>query len=120
MAKKIYIADDETPIRLAVKAFLEKSGFLVYDFENGDDLLVEFEKVQSDLIILDIMMPGSNGFVICKAIREESDVPIIMLSARGSDLDSATGLAMGSNYYFTKPFSPMSLTQKVKEILEEG
>ena len=119
MTKTIYVADDETAIRLAVKAFLEKADFEVADFETGDDLLARFKKVPSDLVILDIMMPGSNGFVICKAIRESSQVPVIMLSARDSDLDSATGLAMGSNYYFTKPFSPMALTRKVQEIFEE-
>ena len=120
MAKVIYIADDETAIRIAVKVFLENAGFKVEDFATGDDLLDRFKKEPSDLVILDIMMPGSNGFAICKAIREDSDVPVIMLSARDSDLDSATGLAMGCNYYFTKPFSPMVLAQKVQEIFEEA
>ncbi len=69
-----------------------------------------------DLVVLDVMMPGSNGFTVCKAIRAASPVPIIMLTARDSDLDYMTGLAMGSDDYFTKPFSAMSLVMRVKAI----
>lgn len=114
--KKIYIADDEENIRLGIKAFLEGNGYLVLDFENGDLLFEEYSKNPSDLIVLDVMMPGSNGFVICKKIREKSTVPIIMLTARDSDLDYATGLDLGSDDYLTKPFSPMALTMKIKAI----
>jgi len=115
-AKKIYIADDETNIRLGIKTFLEGAGYVVEDFENGDLLLAAFSKNPADLVILDIMMPGSNGFVVCKALRKISSVPIIMLTARDSDLDYATGLDLGSDDYLTKPFSPMALTMRIKAI----
>lgn len=114
--KRIYIADDEENIREAIKTFLESDGYEVSAFENGDLLLHEFQSLACDLIILDVMMPGSNGFTICSEIRKLSTVPIIMLTARDSDLDYATGLSLGSDDYFTKPFSAMSLVMRVKAI----
>ncbi len=114
--KTIYIADDDDNIRLAIKAFLEKEEFKVEDFPTGDELLERFNEVPSDFVILDVMMPGSNGFTILKALRTQSIVPIIMLTARDSDLDYATGLDLGSDDYFTKPFSPMELVMRVKAI----
>lgn len=116
MPKLIYIADDEANIRHLVKTFLQSEGYIVKDFENGDSLLEEFNKKACDLVILDIMMSGSDGFEICTKIREFSIVPIIMLTARDSDLDYITGLTLGSDDYFTKPFSPMSLVMRVKSI----
>ena len=116
MSKLIYIADDEVNIRKLVKTFLENEGYEVKDFENGDLLLNEFESKACDLIILDIMMPGSDGFQVCTKLREKSIVPIIMLTARDSDIDYITGLSLGSDDYFTKPFSPMALVMRVKAI----
>ncbi|MDR0285099.1 MAG: response regulator transcription factor [Propionibacteriaceae bacterium] len=114
--RRIYIADDETPIREAIGAFLTNAGYAVVAFDNGDDLLAQFRGDPADLVILDVMMPGSNGFTVCKAIRQQSVVPIIMLTARDTDLDYATGLSIGSDDYFTKPFSAMSLVMRVKAI----
>ena len=114
--KKIFIADDEANIRLGIKTFLENAGYTVNDFENGDLLMEAFSENPADLVILDVMMPGSNGFVVCKELRKISHVPIIMLTARDSDLDYATGLDLGSDDYFTKPFSPMELVMRVKAI----
>jgi len=114
--KKIYIADDETNIRLGIKTFLEGAGYAVQDFENGDLLLAAFAESPADLVVLDVMMPGSNGFVVCKELRKTSTVPIIMLTARDSDLDYATGLDLGSDDYLTKPFSPMALTMRINAI----
>jgi len=116
MDKKIYIADDEINIRAAIKTFLENAGYVVEDFETGDLLLETFFKSPADLVILDVMMPGSNGFVVCKELRKVSHVPIIMLTARDSDLDYATGFDLGSDDYLIKPFSPMALTMRVKAI----
>ncbi|MCL2619677.1 MAG: response regulator transcription factor [Defluviitaleaceae bacterium] len=116
MQKKIYIADDEYTIRMAIKQFLEKAGFDVEDFETGDDLLMAFADNPSDLVVLDVMMPGSNGFVVCRELRSKSTVPIIMLTARDSDLDYATGLDLGSDDYLIKPFSPMALVKRVEAI----
>lgn len=114
--KEIYIADDEQNIREAIQTFLESDGYSVTAFENGDLLLENYKKKPCDLIILDVMMPGSNGFTICSEIRKLSTVPIIMLTARDSDIDYATGLNLGSDDYFTKPFSAMSLVMRVKAI----
>lgn len=114
--KKIYIADDDYNIREAIKTFLENDGYIVNAFENGDLLLENFKESACDLVILDVMMPGSNGFTICSEIRKQSTVPIIMLTARDSDLDYATGLSLGSDDYFTKPFSAISLVMRVKAI----
>lgn len=114
--EKIYVADDDLNIREAIKIFLESEGYRVTTFENGDILFARFQKEPCDLAILDIMMPGSDGFSICKQIRAISTVPIIMLTARDSEMDYATGINLGSDDYFTKPFSPLSLVMRVKAI----
>ncbi|MGX9755234.1 response regulator transcription factor [Clostridioides difficile] len=116
MQKLIYIADDEDNIRNLVKTFLKNEGHNVVDFNNGDELLEQFNKKECDLVILDIMMPGSSGFEVCTKLREKSTVPIIMLTARDTDIDYITGITLGSDDYFTKPFSPMSLVMRVKSI----
>lgn len=117
MPKDIYIADDEQNIREVIKSFLENEGYRVTAFDNGDQLLAAFKENPCDLVILDVMMPGSNGFTICSELREISTVPIIMLTARDSDIDYATGINLGSDDYFTKPFSALSLVMRVKAIL---
>ena len=116
MQKMIYIADDEKDIREAIKTFLENSGYGVLAFEDGDSLLAAFYEKPADLVILDVMMPGSNGFACCKALRKVSHVPIFMLTARDSDLDYQTGLDLGCDDFFTKPVSPMTLVMRVKAI----
>lgn len=117
MNKLIYIADDEENIREVVKSFLESEGYRVRAFEDGKQLLQAFNDQPCDLIILDIMMPGLSGFEVCREIRKDSTVPIIMLTARDSDIDYATGINLGSDDYFTKPFSAMSLVMRVRAIL---
>ena len=114
--KKIYIADDENNIRAAIRTFLENAGYIVEDFETGDLLLAAFAQSPADLVVLDVMMPGSNGFVVCRELRKKSTVPIIMLTARDSDLDYATGLDLGSDDYLIKPFSPMALVKRIEAI----
>lgn len=116
MSKLIYIADDEDNIRKLVKKFLEEDGYEVKDFDSGNKLLEEFYIRKSDFVILDIMMPGLDGFQVCTKIREISTVPIIMLTARDTDVDYIAGLTLGSDDYFTKPFSPMALVMRVRAI----
>lgn len=116
MGKLIYIADDEKNIRELITCFLKNDGFEVNAFENGDDLLAAFLEKPADMIILDIMMPGTDGLTICSKIREQHNVPIIMVSARDSELDRITGITMGSDDYLAKPFSPMELVARVKAI----
>ena len=95
MNEQIYIAEDEDGIRLTVKTFLESEGYVVSDFPNGDLLYDAFLNKQPDLVILDVMMPGSSGFEITKKIRDISSVPIIILTAKDSDMDYATGINLG-------------------------
>jgi len=114
--KLIYIADDDYSIREAIKTFLENADYLVNAYEDGDSLLKAFAETPADLVLLDVMMPGSSGFVILKELRLISHVPIIMLTARDSDLDYQTALDLGSDDFFTKPVSPMSVVMRVKAI----
>ena len=115
-AKRIYIADDDGNIRQIIKTFLESDGYQVEDFPTGDLLLERFLREACDLVILDVMMPGSSGFDICTELRKTSTVPIIMLTARDSETDYAVGLGLGSDDYITKPFSAMSLVMRVRAI----
>lgn len=117
MNEMIYIAEDEDNIRETVKTFLESEGYQVRDYSTGDALFEEFAERPCDLVILDVLMPGSSGFEITKRIRAMSTVPIIILTARDSDMDYATGINLGSDDYFTKPFSAISLVMRVKAML---
>ena len=114
--KKIYIADDEENIRELIAAFLRSEGFETALFENGDKLLSAFLEAPSDMVILDVLMPGTNGLTLCTKLREKSNVPIIIVSARDSEIDRIAGITLGSDDYLTKPFSPMELVARVKSI----
>lgn len=115
-AKRIYIADDDDNIRQVVRTFLANDGYETEDFPTGDLLLERFLQKPCDLVILDVMMPGSDGFAICTELRKTSTVPIIMLTARDSENDYAMGLGLGSDDYITKPFSAMALLMRVRAI----
>lgn len=117
MTKIIYFADDEKNIRDLVVPFLEHDGFTVRAFETGDLLLEAYKNQKPDLVILDIMMPGTNGLDVMKSIRQYDNVPIIMLTARDSDVDFITAFNLGTDDYFTKPFSPIKLSLHVKALL---
>lgn len=116
MAKLIYAADDEKAIRELIQAFLCDSGYDVEIFENGDLLYQRFQEKPSDMVILDIMMPGRDGLEICRKLRGQSDVPIIMLTARDTENDFVLGMTIGSDDYITKPFRPTMLQMKIKAI----
>ena len=115
-AKRIYVADDDENIRQIIKTFLESDGYETESFENGSLLLERFRTSPCDLVILDVMMPGPDGFAVCEALRKESTVPIIMLTARDSENDFAMGLGLGSDDYITKPFSAMALLMRIRAI----
>lgn len=118
MTKIIYFADDEKNIRDLVVPFLEHDGFTVRAFETGDLLLEAYKNQKPDLVILDIMMPGTNGLDVMKSIRQYDNVPIIMLIARDSDVDFITAFNLGTDDYFTKPFSPIKLSLHVKALFK--
>ncbi len=113
----IYIADDEDNIRNLIKSFLESDGYRVKAFETGDELIKAFFEKPSDLVILDIMMPGTDGWTVCSMLREKTNVPIIMLTARDSEYDYVRGITIGSDDYLTKPFRPTALLMRVRSLL---
>lgn len=117
MSHSIYIADDERNIRDLIKSFLESDGYEVSAFETGDELKVAFDEKPADLVILDIMMPGTDGLTVCKQLREESGVPIIILTAKDSEYDYVHGITIGSDDYLTKPFRPTALLMRVRSLL---
>lgn len=116
MSKRIYAADDEKSIRELIQAFLQDGGYEVEIFENGDQLYQRFLEKPSDMVILDIMMPGHDGLEVCRMLRKHSDVPIIMLTARDTENDFVLGMSIGSDDYITKPFRPTMLQMKIKAI----
>ena len=120
--EKIIVADDEQKIRKLVGGFLEKSGYTVIEAEDGDEAYNLFCENKSDisLLILDIMMPGLNGWEVCRKIREVSDVPVIMLTARSEEFDILTGYENGADDYVTKPFSPGVLVKRVEALLRRA
>lgn len=117
MSHSIYIADDERNIRDLIKSFLESDGYEVSAFETGDELKAAFDEKPADLVILDIMMPGMDGLTVCKQLREESGVPIIILTAKDSEYDYVHGITIGSDDYLTKPFRPTALLMRVRSLL---
>jgi two-component system, OmpR family, response regulator ResD len=117
MQKLIYIAEDDENICHLIKSYLEDTGYEVNAFENGDLLYDAFSEQVCDLIILDIMMPGTDGITICSKLRNMSNVPIIVLTAKDSEMDYVRGITMGSDDYLTKPFSPTVLMMRVKALL---
>lgn len=114
----VYVADDEKDIRELIKSFLEEAGHTVKIFENGDLLFEEFKNQEPDLIILDVMMPGTDGFALTNKIREISELPILLLTAKDTDMDYIAGFTAGCDDYFTKPFSLIKLMMRVNAILK--
>ena len=116
MKKSIYVADDEPNIRNLIALFLVNEGYDVTAFENGDDLLSAFLARPADMVILDVMMPGTDGFSLCTQLRSRGNVLIVIVSARDSEADRIAGITLGSDDYLTKPFSPMELVARVKAL----
>ena len=114
MSGKILIVEDETAIAELEKDYLELSGFDVTIEAAGDTGLVRALKEDFNLIILELMLPGVDGFEICRKIRESKNIPVIMVSARKDDIDKIRGLGLGADDYMTKPFSPSELVARVK------
>jgi len=117
--KKILIIEDDPVIAGVEKDYLEVNGYEVTIAETGDSGLEIALKGQDDLILLDLMLPGIDGFTVCKKLRETLDIPIIMVTAKQEDIDSIKGLNMGADDYITKPFSPNVLVAHVKANLAQ-
>lgn len=114
--KMIYVVDDEPKIRELIKTYLLKEGYDVEVFPDGKIAYESFLRIPSDMLILDIMMPGMDGYALCREIRKSSEVPIIMVSAKDDEFDRVLGLELGSDDYISKPFSPRELVARVKSI----
>lgn len=115
--KRILVVDDDVKTVDLVKMYLERDGHAVLTAYNGLSALQTFREQQPDLVVLDVMLPGMDGVTICRTLRAESEVPIIMLTARTRDEDKLTGLDTGADDYITKPFSPGELAARVRAIL---
>lgn len=114
MMKKILVVDDEKPISDIIRFNLEKEGYDVSVAFDGEEAVEQFETVGPDLILLDLMLPKMDGLEVCRQIRKTSDVPIIMLTAKDSEIDKVLGLELGADDYITKPFSNRELAARVK------
>ena len=117
MAKKILVAEDELRIGNLLKMYLERESFQVELVANGDHALEKALSEPFDLIILDILMPGKDGFTILEEIRKNITTPVIMLSAKGEENDLRRGQELGANEYILKPFSPREVISKIKMLL---
>ncbi len=115
--RRILLVEDEKNIREAVTAYLEKEGYWVSAVEDGKEALEEFSRSNYDLIVLDLMLPKVTGEQVCRAIRDVSDVPIVMLTAKGEIEDRIIGFELGADDYLIKPFSPRELVARVRALL---
>ena len=115
--QKILIVDDDTNISELISLYLNKECFETRCEENGEDALKAFSEFHPDLILLDLMLPGMDGYQVCREIRRHSQTPIIMLSAKGEVFDKVLGLELGADDYIIKPFDPKELVARVKAVL---
>lgn len=115
--QRILVVDDHPEIVDLVKTYLEREGYEVATAYTGTEVLPLVESFQPDLIVLDLMLPGMDGFTIIRKLRADADVPIIMLTARDGDQDKIAGLELGADDYVTKPFSPRELVARIKVVL---
>jgi two-component system alkaline phosphatase synthesis response regulator PhoP len=120
MAKKIFVIDDEPQIVKVLKAYLEKAGYQVITASDGKAALSIFQREKPDFLILDLNLPGMDGLELCKAIRRDSNVPILMLTARVEETDRLIGLELGADDYVLKPFSPREVVARVKTIFRRS
>lgn len=116
--KTIMIVEDEDRLREILRDYFEEEGFDVVEAANGREAIDKFEKHKIDLMLLDIMMPEIDGMTVCKRIRRNSDVPIIIITAKSEDEDKILGFELGADEYVTKPFSPKVLVARTKALLK--
>ncbi|MFR2149800.1 MAG: response regulator transcription factor [Christensenellales bacterium] len=120
MARKILLVDDEPLILKGLKYSLEQDGYQTDSAMDGEEALTKFFAGEYDLILLDVMLPGVDGIEVCQRIREKSNVPIIMLTAKGEDMDKILGLEYGADDYMTKPFNILEVKARIKSIFRRS
>lgn len=118
--RRILVIDDETALVESICFNLEREGFQAFSAYNGIDGLEAIRKVKPDLVVLDLMLPGLDGLEICRRVRKNEDIPIIMLTAKESEVDRVLGLELGADDYVTKPFSMRELMARVKSVLRRA
>lgn len=120
MPKKVFVVDDEPQIVKVLRVYLEKAGFQVITASDGTSALTTFQREKPDFMILDLNLPGMDGLEICKAVRRDSNIPILMLTARVEEADKLIGLELGADDYVVKPFSPREVVARVKTIFRRS
>ncbi len=120
MTTRILTVEDDERIRTALRLALEDEGWEVDEVASGEEALVAFGRVPADVVLVDIMLPGIDGFDICRAIRKSSDVPIVMITARSDTHDVVAGLEAGADDYLTKPFAPKELSARIRALLRRA
>jgi DNA-binding response OmpR family regulator len=120
VGRRILVVDDETRIREIVRGYLESDGFEVAEAGDGDKALAVADDWRPDLVVLDVMMAGTDGLEVLRRLRTTSDVPVILVTARSEEVDKLVGLAVGADDYVTKPFSPRELVARIKAVLRRG
>ncbi len=117
---KILVVDDEERIRRLLKMYLEREDFIVEEAEDGDSALAKAFESEYDVILLDLMMPGKDGMEVCKELREKKATPVIMLTAKGEEINRVQGFEAGTDDYIVKPFSPREVVLRVKALLRRS
>src|SRR5688572_22721162 len=120
MAQKILIVEDEQKMARLVKLYLEEAGYQASAVHDGGQAIYAFRQERPDLVLLDLNLPNVDGLDICKALRRESEVPIIMLTARSEEADRLIGLELGADDYVVKPFSPREVVMRVRAVLRRA
>src|SRR5260221_9947121 len=116
----ILVVDDEPIVREVVVRYLEREGYRTLEAGDGDTARTLVEQHSPGLVVLDVMLPGTDGLALCRWIRSRSDLPVIMLTARGEEADRIVGLELGADDYVTKPFSPRELAARVRTVLRRS
>ena len=116
----VLVVDDEPIVREVVVSYLKREGYQTLEAADGDAARALIEKEPPALVILDVMLPGTDGFELCRWVRARSDVPVILLTARGEETDRIVGLELGADDYVTKPFSPRELAARVRTVLRRA
>ena len=114
---RILVADDDVNVHQSLNAYFRREGYQMLSAYNGEEALAFVRKYRPDIMLLDIMMPKMDGLMVCREARKDSNVPIIMLSAKGDEFDKLLGLELGADDYITKPFSPREVVARIKAVL---
>ena len=118
--KTVLVVDDEPIVREVVVRYLEREGYRTLEAGDGEAAREAIERAGADLVVLDVMLPGTDGLELCRWIRSRSELPVIMLTARGEEADRIVGLELGADDYLTKPFSPRELAARVRSVLRRA